>query len=250
NRMPRAYHSGDSAEVDWLLRRFSGPVDVIGVSLGGNALLKWLGEHAREAAQVVPRAAALSAPLDLAAAGGAPDPRLHPPGLPRQPEAEIARAARAIPRSLRSDHAARLAYLPRVRQRLHGAAARISRRRSLLDVVLQRAVARAHRGADARAQRTQRPVPAGGSAARRDAQGGAVRVARIAAHRRPCRLSEWLAIAPPDQLLPFVKLPAEIFRTYDIRGIVGSTLTADVVREIGRALGSLGRERNAPTFAV
>jgi phosphomannomutase / phosphoglucomutase len=47
-----------------------------------------------------------------------------------------------------------------------------------------------------------------------------------------------------------MKLPAEIFRTYDIRGIVGRTLTAPIVREIGRALGSLGRERNAPTFAV
>jgi phosphomannomutase/phosphoglucomutase len=47
-----------------------------------------------------------------------------------------------------------------------------------------------------------------------------------------------------------VKLPAEIFRTYDIRGIVGRTLTPDIVRAIGRALGSLGRERNAPTFAV
>jgi phosphomannomutase/phosphoglucomutase len=47
-----------------------------------------------------------------------------------------------------------------------------------------------------------------------------------------------------------VKLPAEIFRTYDIRGIVGRTLTVPIVREIGRALGSLGRERNAPTFAV
>ena len=47
-----------------------------------------------------------------------------------------------------------------------------------------------------------------------------------------------------------MKLPAEIFRTYDIRGIVGSTLTADIVHQIGRALGSLGRERNAPTFAV
>jgi len=47
-----------------------------------------------------------------------------------------------------------------------------------------------------------------------------------------------------------VKAPAEIFRTYDIRGIVGRTLTADIVRQIGRALGSLGRERNAPTFAV
>ena len=47
-----------------------------------------------------------------------------------------------------------------------------------------------------------------------------------------------------------MKLPAEIFRTYDIRGIVGRTLTAPIVRDIGRALGSLGRERDAPTFAV
>jgi phosphomannomutase/phosphoglucomutase len=47
-----------------------------------------------------------------------------------------------------------------------------------------------------------------------------------------------------------VKLPAEIFRTYDIRGVVGQSLTPAVVREIGRALGSLGRERDAPTFAV
>jgi len=47
-----------------------------------------------------------------------------------------------------------------------------------------------------------------------------------------------------------VKLPAEIFRTYDIRGVVGNSLTPAVVREIGRALGSLGRERDAATFAV
>ncbi len=47
-----------------------------------------------------------------------------------------------------------------------------------------------------------------------------------------------------------MKPPAEIFRTYDIRGIVGRTLTAPIVRDIGRALGSLGRSRNAPTFAV
>ena len=45
-------------------------------------------------------------------------------------------------------------------------------------------------------------------------------------------------------------IPAEIFRTYDIRGVVGRTLTAALVRDIGRALGSLGRERRAATFAV
>jgi phosphomannomutase/phosphoglucomutase len=47
-----------------------------------------------------------------------------------------------------------------------------------------------------------------------------------------------------------VKLPQEIFRAYDIRGIVGSTLTPDIVRSIGRALGTLGLERGASRFAL
>ncbi|MCC6213008.1 MAG: phosphomannomutase/phosphoglucomutase [Burkholderiales bacterium] len=47
-----------------------------------------------------------------------------------------------------------------------------------------------------------------------------------------------------------MNLPPEIFRAYDIRGIAGGTLTTATVREIGRALGSLGAERGAPTFAV
>jgi len=47
-----------------------------------------------------------------------------------------------------------------------------------------------------------------------------------------------------------VNLPSEIFRIYDIRGIVGRTLTPAIVRDIGRAVGSLARERGAPTFAV
>jgi phosphomannomutase/phosphoglucomutase len=42
-----------------------------------------------------------------------------------------------------------------------------------------------------------------------------------------------------------VNLPTEIFRAYDIRGIAGRTLTPEVVRAVGRALGSL-----APRFAV
>jgi phosphomannomutase/phosphoglucomutase len=45
-------------------------------------------------------------------------------------------------------------------------------------------------------------------------------------------------------------IPAEIFRAYDIRGIVGRSLTPAYVREIGRALGTLGRERGAPAFAI
>ena len=77
NRLPRAYHSGDSTEVDWILRRFSTPVDAIGVSLGGNALLKWLGEKSHDAKTLVHRAAAISAPLDLSAAGRALDRGLN-----------------------------------------------------------------------------------------------------------------------------------------------------------------------------
>ncbi|MGQ0523240.1 MAG: YheT family hydrolase [Betaproteobacteria bacterium] len=76
NRRPRAYHSGDTTEVDWILRRLQAertdrPLYVAGVSLGGNALLKWLGERGDEAAAVVTRACAVSAPVDLMVAGEA-----------------------------------------------------------------------------------------------------------------------------------------------------------------------------------
>jgi predicted alpha/beta-fold hydrolase len=75
NLAPRAYHSGDFAEIDWMLRRFAsghhGPVVAVGVSLGGNALMRWAGEMGREARQVVAAIASVSAPLDLAASGRA-----------------------------------------------------------------------------------------------------------------------------------------------------------------------------------
>src|SRR5687767_6972307 len=76
NRRPRAYHSGDTQEIDWILKRL-GPGDAVGVSLGGNALLKWLGERGGEARALVRRAAAVSAPIDLAAAGRALDRGLN-----------------------------------------------------------------------------------------------------------------------------------------------------------------------------
>jgi predicted alpha/beta-fold hydrolase len=78
NRLPRAYHSGDSAEIGLVLerlRRVAGraPLYAAGVSLGGNALLKWLGERGDAAANLVAAAATVSAPLDLPAAGAALD---------------------------------------------------------------------------------------------------------------------------------------------------------------------------------
>jgi phosphomannomutase/phosphoglucomutase len=47
-----------------------------------------------------------------------------------------------------------------------------------------------------------------------------------------------------------VNLPNEIFRAYDIRGVVGKTLTPEIARQVGRALGTLGIERGAPAFAL
>ncbi|HVO88988.1 MAG TPA: phosphomannomutase/phosphoglucomutase, partial [Casimicrobiaceae bacterium] len=45
-------------------------------------------------------------------------------------------------------------------------------------------------------------------------------------------------------------LPPEIFKAYDIRGVVGKTLTPEIVRAIGQALGSLARERGRSAIAI
>ena len=76
NRLPRAYHSGDFQEVHWILQRFAAqtgtaPRFAVGVSLGGNALLKWLAAEGAAAACLLRAAAAVSAPVDLQVAGHA-----------------------------------------------------------------------------------------------------------------------------------------------------------------------------------
>ena len=45
-------------------------------------------------------------------------------------------------------------------------------------------------------------------------------------------------------------LPDEIFKAYDIRGIVGKTLTAPVVQAVGQALGTLAQERGRDTLVI
>jgi uncharacterized protein len=75
NRAPRAYHSGDFEEVGWILQRLRArsavPLWVAGVSLGGNALLRWAEEAGDSAATIAHAVCAVSAPLDLAAGGHA-----------------------------------------------------------------------------------------------------------------------------------------------------------------------------------
>jgi predicted alpha/beta-fold hydrolase len=77
NRNPRAYHSGDYEEIDWILKRFQsmhpGPVVAVGISLGGNALMKWAGEVKANASKTVNAIASVCAPLDLTASGHAID---------------------------------------------------------------------------------------------------------------------------------------------------------------------------------
>jgi predicted alpha/beta-fold hydrolase len=75
NRLPRAYHSGDSEEGDWILRRAharypAARLHAVGISLGGNMLAKWLGERGTDASFVA-AAASIGSPLDLAAGGAA-----------------------------------------------------------------------------------------------------------------------------------------------------------------------------------
>lgn len=73
NLAPRAYHSGDYEEIGWMLSQFrqqhSGPIMAVGVSLGGNALLRWAEEAGSTAGATVEAVAAVCSPIDLAAGG-------------------------------------------------------------------------------------------------------------------------------------------------------------------------------------
>lgn len=69
NRLPRRYHSGDTSDLicvlDTIKQRYPDrDIHAIGVSLGGNILLKYLGEHSSNPA--LQSAAAISVPYDLA----------------------------------------------------------------------------------------------------------------------------------------------------------------------------------------
>ncbi len=69
NRRPRLYHSGETTDLDHILTVLHEsepevPIIAFGVSLGGNVLLKWLGEHPEQ--ELITAAATLSVPYDLA----------------------------------------------------------------------------------------------------------------------------------------------------------------------------------------
>ena len=79
NLGPRAYHSGDYEEIDWLLGRLRQEhrlqhgqhLVAAGVSLGGNALMRWAAEHGLQAQLKADAVAAICSPLDLVQSGQA-----------------------------------------------------------------------------------------------------------------------------------------------------------------------------------
>ena len=71
NLTARLYHSGETADLDHVVRRIvaehpRSPLAIAGFSLGGNVLLKWLGEQGADARHIVRAACAISVPFDLA----------------------------------------------------------------------------------------------------------------------------------------------------------------------------------------
>ncbi len=75
NLAPRAYHSGDYVEIGWMLAqlrlRHRGPIHAVGVSLGGNALLRWAEEAGQTGRALVDSVTAVCAPIDLTSSGQA-----------------------------------------------------------------------------------------------------------------------------------------------------------------------------------
>lgn len=71
NRGRRLYHSGETSDLDravgWALERSARRIYLVGFSLGGNVLAKWLGEKGETAPEAVRAAVVVSVPFDLAA---------------------------------------------------------------------------------------------------------------------------------------------------------------------------------------
>jgi predicted alpha/beta-fold hydrolase len=103
NRRPRFYHSGETGDFDFVVRmlaqRLRCPIAAFGASLGGNVLLKWLGEHPNET--LVRAAATLSVPYDLGAGAKyldeSPIGRLYVASFLRTLKRKVARLVREHP---------------------------------------------------------------------------------------------------------------------------------------------------------
>lgn len=72
NRLAPLYHSGDTRDLEWVVEDLAQRepklrLGLIGISLGGNVALKWLGEQGEAAPAAVVGAVGISTPFDLSA---------------------------------------------------------------------------------------------------------------------------------------------------------------------------------------
>jgi hypothetical protein len=82
NRLPRFYHSGETGDLAWVIQtlvaRAPGvAIGAVGVSLGGNVLLKWLGEMGEAVPPELRGAVGISVPFDVAASARVLDRGFH-----------------------------------------------------------------------------------------------------------------------------------------------------------------------------
>ena len=237
-------------------------IHAAGISLGGSALLNWLGRAGRggrERARVGGRrlhAARPRRPASTSTAASTGSTRGISCGRCKPKSRGIARRYPGDAR--RGPRAPRLLDV-RIRRRGHRAAARLRGHARLLEARVEQAMVPAiavptlvlnakndpfvparslpgprevSRECPARAARRGRPLRLpgrtrfpGGS---RGFRSGCCSFSATGASLRLSRTSRAHADAT---------LPPEIFKAYDIRGIVGSTLTPEIVRAVGQALG-------------
>jgi predicted alpha/beta-fold hydrolase len=108
NRLARSYHSGETGDLTHVIsalraRSRHAPLGVVGYSLGGNVLLKWLGESG---ATTIDAAVAVSVPFDLACAAERLErgvSRVYQWELVRRLHASVERKRARIPLPLRVD---------------------------------------------------------------------------------------------------------------------------------------------------
>jgi alpha-beta hydrolase superfamily lysophospholipase len=169
NRRPRLYHSGDTKDVDFVVRTLEAreprtPLLAVGVSLGGNVLLKWLGEQG--ARSPVEAAATISVPYDLAAASRHLErgfARLYAAHFLKPLKRKALDILRRFPRETEHINRDRIRFA----QTLYTFdAARFSQRDRLLQPLELDALPRRHRGADPVREQRGRSVPAGRGVAR------------------------------------------------------------------------------------
>lgn len=134
NRLPRLYHSGETTDLDRVVRRLAAerpgrPLAVTGFSLGGNVAAKWLGERGADLPAEVRAGAVISVPFDLSACALAIDgpgfwPFVYRERFLRMLRRKALAKARAFPALLDAAAIPRIrtfaAFDEQVTSRLHG----------------------------------------------------------------------------------------------------------------------------------